>query len=422
MRITLLSLLFLCFVYISKAQQTLPSLNYVPQAPVTAAFTRYGDIPVDLSTGVTNISIPIYTLNERGFNIPISISYHASGIKVNDVASPVGLGWTLNAGGVITRTVMGLKDEQLDIIDGSGQHTFSKPPFRNDQQYEAYDAQREAQDPNIWFNEIFNQYLNNPPGFGMYDFYSDRFYYNLGSGESGVFRKDFMNDDFKTIPYSPMKIRFLNEFVRSYGFDIEMTTTNGIRYLFRGGKYAQWHPDKIINSSNTDVDTVGIKFLFPFVKVLDSSQLTLQVIYKNNTNKSVNMYKDLEEGDKGDRFFNIAIEMEKLVQKKYTPHSMRNYTNPFLFSMEDSLRHYDLPKKELLPYTSDTLKLDLLKVANSFMPGKYRFRANLRVKTIKDERVYNDVNGETEPPEDKIEYTVSRWYYFTIPKYISRVH
>jgi hypothetical protein len=170
------------------------------------------------------------------------------------------------------------------------------------------------------------------------------------------------------------------------------------------------------------VDSVDITFLFPYVKVLDSSQLTLQVVYKNNTNKSVEIYKDLAEGDKGDRFFNITIEMEKVVQKKYTPHAMRYYTNAFLFSMEDSLRHYDLPKEKLPPYALDTLKLDLLKVANSFMPGNYRFRTYLRVKTIRDDRVYNDVNGETAPPEDEIEYIVSKWFYFTVPNYISRLH
>lgn len=168
------------------------------------------------------------------------------------------------------------------------------------------------------------------------------------------------------------------------------------------------------------VDSVGISFLFPHVKVLDSTQLKLLVIYKNNTNKSVEIYKNLAEGDKGDRFFNITIEMEKLGLKKYAPHPIRFYTNALTFRMEDSLRHYDLPKQKLLPYASDTLTLDLLKVANSFLSGKYRFRAYLRVKTIRDERAYNDVNGETEPPMDEIEYTVSKWFYFTVPNDIQR--
>ena len=85
----------------------------VPPTPNAANFQVYGDIPVDYATGVPNISIPIYTVEEDGVTIPISLSYHASGIKVDDIASPVGLKWTLNTGGGIFRTVRGGKpDEQ----------------------------------------------------------------------------------------------------------------------------------------------------------------------------------------------------------------------------------------------------------------------------------------------------------------------
>src|SRR5579863_5071006 len=41
----------------------------------------------------------------------IGISYHASGLKVAEIASWVGLGWSLNAGGMIIRTVRGAPDE-----------------------------------------------------------------------------------------------------------------------------------------------------------------------------------------------------------------------------------------------------------------------------------------------------------------------
>jgi len=46
----------------------------------------------------------------------VSISYHGAGIKASEIASSVGLGWTLNAGGVITRSVRGAPDER--IYDG----------------------------------------------------------------------------------------------------------------------------------------------------------------------------------------------------------------------------------------------------------------------------------------------------------------
>jgi RHS repeat-associated protein len=41
----------------------------------------------------------------------VSLSYHSSGIKVNELSSWVGLGFTLNAGGAITRSMHGIADE-----------------------------------------------------------------------------------------------------------------------------------------------------------------------------------------------------------------------------------------------------------------------------------------------------------------------
>lgn len=251
MRKTLLSLL-LFFFYFSKAQQTLPSFNYVPQAPTTAAFTRYGDIPVDLSTGVTAISIPIYTLSENGISVPISISYHASGIKVSDVAGQVGLGWTLNAGGVITRTALGLKDEMLDTRNSDGNPTYFKPPFRNSHQFEDYNGEQENHDQMFWAQQLYNM-INNGPNQGIYDFYSDRYYYSLANGENGVFRKDFMTDVFKFMPYSPTKVRFylVGENILK-DLEIEMTTNEGVRYIFKRNLFDLWYPEKIINSGNSD--------------------------------------------------------------------------------------------------------------------------------------------------------------------------
>lgn len=82
----------------------------IPPAPNAAALAQYADIPVSKYSGVPNISIPIYTINTGGYQLPISVSYHASGIKAQQEASSVGLGWTLNAGGVITRQIRGIDD------------------------------------------------------------------------------------------------------------------------------------------------------------------------------------------------------------------------------------------------------------------------------------------------------------------------
>lgn len=85
----------------------------IPPSPEAAALGKYGEVPVDMSTGVPNISIPLYEIKTPRFNLPISLSYHAGGIKVDEMATWVGLGWSLNAGGVITRNIIGVADNIL---------------------------------------------------------------------------------------------------------------------------------------------------------------------------------------------------------------------------------------------------------------------------------------------------------------------
>ena len=84
----------------------------IPPAPNAAAMAKYGDIPVNTYTGIPSISIPLFELQAKGTTVPISLSYQAGGIRVEENASWVGLGWSLNAGGVVTRSIRGLADEE----------------------------------------------------------------------------------------------------------------------------------------------------------------------------------------------------------------------------------------------------------------------------------------------------------------------
>ena len=87
--------------------------NAILPDPTVGSLGKYGDIPVSNYTGVPQISIPIYNVEEGPLQMPVSLSYHASGVKVSEMASWVGLGWSLNAGGVISRTVLGIEDEKF---------------------------------------------------------------------------------------------------------------------------------------------------------------------------------------------------------------------------------------------------------------------------------------------------------------------
>ena len=75
-----------------------------------ASLGKYGDVPVSMSVGLPNISVPVYEIKTPRLNVPVSLSYYASGIKVDDLSGWTGLGWTLNAGGIITRAVRGKDD------------------------------------------------------------------------------------------------------------------------------------------------------------------------------------------------------------------------------------------------------------------------------------------------------------------------
>jgi YD repeat-containing protein len=98
----------------------------VPPTPTAAALERYGQIPVSPYTGVPNISIPLYEIKVRDLTVPISLSYHAAGFRVNEEASWVGLGWSLQAGGVLTHTTRNL-DDLLYFIPQNGHAPYGMP-------------------------------------------------------------------------------------------------------------------------------------------------------------------------------------------------------------------------------------------------------------------------------------------------------
>jgi hypothetical protein len=70
---------------------------------------------VDPSTGRAIVNFPLYNYNNGGkLSTSISLTYvGGNGIKVVDLASNVGLGWALDAGGVITRSTRGEPDDQI---------------------------------------------------------------------------------------------------------------------------------------------------------------------------------------------------------------------------------------------------------------------------------------------------------------------
>jgi len=82
----------------------------MPTSPEASALSKLVNFPVSLNTGVPNINIPFYQIQDKEITVPIGISYHAGGFKINEQSTSVGLGWSLDSDIGITRTVNGMDD------------------------------------------------------------------------------------------------------------------------------------------------------------------------------------------------------------------------------------------------------------------------------------------------------------------------
>ncbi len=91
----------------------LPRTEYSAVAPEVAKFGKYGDVPVDLSTGRINYTIPLHTIKVGDQEFPISLSYNYNGLK-NEIPGSAGIGWDLMAGGSLSIQNQGGNDGQYN--------------------------------------------------------------------------------------------------------------------------------------------------------------------------------------------------------------------------------------------------------------------------------------------------------------------
>jgi YD repeat-containing protein len=208
----------------------------IPLAPEAAEFAKYGNFPVSLITGTPNIGLPIYDLNTGWIKIPIGLSYSASGVQVNQRATWVGLGWSLNSGGLITRTIRGKADES------------------NGGYFELNYTADQIMNMNSQNQTVLRAFADN-----SFDTHPDIFNYNLPGGKSGrfIFSKDL--NKFQSIPDEGIEITRNNtENIytirdvdgKKYFFTAKQTAgsdDNGIKINTQS-----WYITKILNADQRD--------------------------------------------------------------------------------------------------------------------------------------------------------------------------
>ena len=95
-----------------------PHTVVIPPSPQSQIFEQYINHRVTEYNGLPEINIPLYTIKIKGLEIPIMLSYHASGIKYKQFDGDIGAGWSINAGGYrVSRTIYGRPDDEYDFYD-----------------------------------------------------------------------------------------------------------------------------------------------------------------------------------------------------------------------------------------------------------------------------------------------------------------
>ena len=105
-RLTTLLLLLCCLPFMAMAQDLNPGQQ-------SQGLLESRNVTVDYSTGIFHYQMPLYTLKSGDYELPISLRYTGKGVKVSDKPGLVGYNWTLDTGGIVTRTVRGgIPDEK----------------------------------------------------------------------------------------------------------------------------------------------------------------------------------------------------------------------------------------------------------------------------------------------------------------------
>jgi hypothetical protein len=281
--IVLISCFTIALAEIGKAQDTTNTIGRVSIAsPNAASLGKYGDIPVSYHTGLPQINIPIYTVESGSLKLPVSLSYHASGLKVQESASWVGAGWSLNAGGMITRTVIGAADDKGRNDLGS----YVLKGHYTDFGFNGIIANRQMPIENV--DQFFDR--------GWYDGEPDIFFFNFG-GYTGKF---YFNDDRTPILVPEQDFKIQTYITVQQGFSgFIITTPDGVKYYFGNvGNNGGTNPvETTITNSTSGGSNLSVAssswFLNKIVSVDGMDSITLQYTTESYSSYSLAFNKVL---------------------------------------------------------------------------------------------------------------------------------
>ncbi len=341
--VVITGLVIFCFLLLSFqsfSQESFPGLDKtsVP-SPDAGSIIKSANIPISYYTGIPSVTVPLWEMTGRKLKIGISLQYHASGIKVEDISGWVGLGWSLNCGGMVSRTVRGIADDLNTGYLSTGGN--SLPGISNDPtELGAWVLPGETTDEQL-------QYLRNI-GENKRDAEPDIFSFNF-NGRSGKFFFD---------PEGDIILQSLENLKVEYKLDPrgqinswEITDEQGNVYLF--GTEAGIERTKKIYPVSNNGDYISSWYLLSVHTAYDEDVYNFEYSdYSRNVKYSVPQKKISGNDPKWDELFNYT---EQHIDGKYLNR---------IISPRETI---ELIKEDLYPYIGGSITcLREIKVYNNY--------------------------------------------------------
>ncbi|GAE65910.1 hypothetical protein H3Z85_16450 [Chryseobacterium indologenes] len=275
-------ILILFLFWIKNFSQNKP-IPYTPnvQSPEASSIGKFVDYPVNVSTGIPKIEVPLYEVTSGDLRLPINLSYHASGIKVNQEESNVGLGWTLNAGGAIIRNVKDVPDDYSNL---GFLFTGNSIPLFNDIDNSSGPVGITGNNDLLKSYYGYLNYMSNHK-----DTSSDMYTISTNVGISGEFYID-NNLKFVSAEFDPINIDANLQLNK-----IAIKNNKGVLYRF-GQSFTNEDAFDKINSYSVSIDESGMDntlYYLPYTSAWYLTEIisadrsdTIQIKYKKNGNFS----------------------------------------------------------------------------------------------------------------------------------------
>ncbi|MCQ9634072.1 hypothetical protein MP477_03785 [Chryseobacterium sp. WG23] len=226
---------------IVNAQQGDINFGDLPRpVPSVSSLPTYTETPVSLATGIPDIKFPLFGLptNDKSVSANLLLQFHQANMGESQAGGEIGLGWTMFAGGTISREIVSGLDEMYD--DASWAH-YKKNKF------------------------------------------DDMYYYNL-PGISGKFKieRNISDNTFKVVNLVPNNIKI--EYTRNTNNatliinSFTITDDNGYKYIFNDYSQSRF-------SKSTLLDGTLYKSAFYLTEIKNAANVQLLSFNYQKDNK-----------------------------------------------------------------------------------------------------------------------------------------